>query len=76
MFADGKLQPNQIWRQESITGSVFEGTIRSEDGRLIPTIKGSAYVTGEGDLILDPADPLCWGIGGIQNEECRVQNEE
>ncbi len=28
-FADGKLKPGDVWRQESITGSVFEGTRRS-----------------------------------------------
>ena len=27
LYADGKLQPGQMWRQESIVGSVFEGTV-------------------------------------------------
>ena len=26
LFADGKLKPGEVWRQESIIGSVFEGT--------------------------------------------------
>jgi len=30
---------------------------------IAPTIIGSAYVTAESVLRLDPADPFCWGIG-------------
>jgi 4-hydroxyproline epimerase len=62
LAADGKLQPGQIWRQESIVGSVFEGTYRSADERISPTIRGSAFVNAEADLLLDERDPFCWGI--------------
>lgn len=62
LFADGKLRPGEIWRQESITGSVFEGSIEEREGKLIPTIKGTAFVNSEARLLLNPADPLCWGI--------------
>lgn len=62
LFADGKVVPGQVWRQESITGSIFEGTVEAFEDRVIPTITGSAFVTGEARLLLDPADPLCWGI--------------
>jgi 4-hydroxyproline epimerase len=62
LFADGKLAAGQVWRQESITGSAFEGTVTEVNGEIIPTIRGSAYVNAESQLILDPADPLCWGI--------------
>ncbi len=62
LFADGKLKPGDTWRQESITGSIFEGQVESIGGSLIPTVRGSAFVTGEAQLILDPNDPLCWGI--------------
>jgi 4-hydroxyproline epimerase len=62
LFADGKLAAGQVWRQESITGSVFEGTVMEVDGQIIPTIRGRAYVNAESQLLLDPADPLCWGI--------------
>lgn len=62
LYADGKLQPGQIWRQESIVSTVFEGSIRVEGGKLMPSVKGSAWVNAELDLILDPRDPLCWGI--------------
>ncbi len=62
LYADGKLKAGEIYRQESIVGSVFEGTITERDGQLIPTIKGSAFVNAEAELILDERDPFCWGI--------------
>ena len=62
LYADGKLKPGDIWLQESILGSVFEGSIAIVDGQIIPTIKGSAFVTAESTLILQDADPFRNGI--------------
>jgi 4-hydroxyproline epimerase len=62
LVADGKLREGQVWRQESIVGSVFEGTVRVRDGQVIPRITGSAYVTAEATLLLDPNDPFRMGI--------------
>ncbi len=62
LAADGKLLPGQVWRQESIVGSVFEGTVEYRDGRCHPRIRGSAYITGEATLVLDPSDPFMHGI--------------
>ncbi|MFM7150779.1 MAG: proline racemase family protein [Gemmataceae bacterium] len=62
LHADGKLQPGQVWRQESILGSLFQGTIRMEGDQLIPRVTGTAYVTSEASLILDENDPFCMGI--------------
>jgi 4-hydroxyproline epimerase len=62
LYADGKLREGQTWKQESIVGSVFEGRVTVEDGRIYPSIKGSAFVNAEADLVLDPRDPLCMGI--------------
>jgi len=62
LYADGKLRQGQVWKQESIVGSVFEGTIRVVDGQVYPSIKGSAFVDAEGELILDSRDPFCMGI--------------
>jgi len=62
LYADGKLKEGQTWRQESIVGSVFEGSIKVEDGKVYPSIKGSAFVNAEADLLLNPKDPLCMGI--------------
>ena len=62
LYADGKLRAGEIWRQESIVGSIFEGTIRVDGDKVYPTIKGSAFVNAEATLLLDERDPFCWGI--------------
>ncbi len=62
LYADGKIQAGETWKQESITGSVFEGSVVVEGGAILPTIRGRAYITAESSLILDPKDPLCWGL--------------
>jgi 4-hydroxyproline epimerase len=62
LYADGKLRQDQVWRQESIVGSVFEGAVRVVDGRIVPRIRGSAYVTADATLLLDPDDPFRLGI--------------
>jgi len=62
LYADGKIREGDVWKQESIVGSVFEGRIQVREGRVYPSIRGSAFVNGEADLLLDPRDPLCFGI--------------
>ena len=62
LAADGKLAPGELWRQESILGSVFEGSYENGDGGIIPTISGNAFITAESTLILDPQDPFQFGI--------------
>jgi 4-hydroxyproline epimerase len=62
LYADGKIREGQTWKQESIVGSVFEGSVKVRDGKVYPSIKGSAFVNAEAELVLDPRDPLCMGI--------------
>jgi 4-hydroxyproline epimerase len=62
LYADGKLKENEIWRQESIIGSVFEGRVKIVDDKIIPIIRGSAFINAEADLILNENDPFCYGI--------------
>ncbi len=62
LAADGRLHEGDVWRQESIVGSVFEGSVRFVDGGVIPTITGTAFVIAEATLLLDADDPFCWGI--------------
>jgi len=64
LYADGKLRPGEVWRQESIVGSIFEGTVVVENGKLYPEITGAAFVNAEADLVLDERDPFCYGIRG------------
>ncbi|MCP4776442.1 MAG: hydroxyproline-2-epimerase, partial [Planctomycetaceae bacterium] len=63
LAADGILGAGEVWRQESIIGSVFECSYQQTgDEKIVPTIRGQAYVCGESNLILDPHDPFCMGI--------------
>jgi 4-hydroxyproline epimerase len=62
LHAEGRLAPGQVWRQESVVGSVFEGRLVERGGILVPSITGSAFITADSTLILDPNDPFCWGI--------------
>jgi 4-hydroxyproline epimerase len=62
LHAEGLLAPGEVWRQESIIGSIFEGRLQQQDGYLIPSITGSAFLTADSTLILDPKDAFCWGI--------------
>jgi 4-hydroxyproline epimerase len=62
LYADGRLREGQVWKQESIVGSVFEGWVTVREGKIYPSIKGSAFVNAEAELVLDPQDPFCMGI--------------
>lgn len=62
LYAEGKLQEGQTWIQESIVGSRFEGSIKLHEGKMYPRIKGSAFVNGESEMILNPDDPFCMGL--------------
>ena len=65
LAADGELAPGAVWIQESVTGSTFAGRYRWLDrvkGEIVPTITGTAYITSEARLQLNPDDPLCWGM--------------
>jgi 4-hydroxyproline epimerase len=62
LYADGKIREGQIWKQESIVGSLFQGSITVREGKIYPSIKGSAFVNSEADLVLNPQDPFCMGI--------------
>lgn len=62
LYADGKIREGQVWRQESIVGSIFEGTVSIRDGKVFPSITGSAFINAEAELVLNPEDPFCLGI--------------
>jgi len=62
LYADGKIKPGQLWKQESIVGSVFEGSVRVQDGKIYPSITGRAFVNAQAELVLNPQDPFCMGI--------------
>jgi len=65
LAADGKLAEGAPWVQESIIGSTFNASYKWLDraaGKVIPSIRGSAFVTAESTLLLDERDPFRWGI--------------
>lgn len=59
---EGKLAPGEVWRQESLIGSVFEGRYEREGGEIIPTITGRAWVSAEAELCFDSGDPFREGL--------------
>jgi proline racemase len=36
--------------------------VEVRDGKILPSIKGTAFITGEAELNLDPRDPFCYGV--------------
>ena len=62
LYGDGKLLAGQIWKQQSVVGSIFEGSIQLDGGRIIPTITGEAWVMAEGVIMVDERDPFGNGI--------------
>ncbi|MBI5945421.1 MAG: proline racemase family protein [Chloroflexi bacterium] len=62
LYGDGKLQVGQVWKQQSVVGSIFEGSIQIQDNRIIPTITGEAWVMSEGTVLVDERDPFGKGI--------------
>ena len=73
LAADGQLAPGEIWRQESILGSVFECSFEwdknaPQPNAVLPTICGSAHVTSEATLLLNSEDPFCMGIRNEQED--------
>ena len=62
LHARGELALGQVWRQESIIGSLFHGWLSARGDALVPHVRGTAYVTGESTLRFDPRDPFRLGI--------------
>lgn len=64
LHASGKLAEGEVWRQASILDTVFEGRVEDlGEGKVRPVVTGRAWVNGECELVLDPADPFRFGIG-------------
>lgn len=74
LAAEGKLQPGEVWVQESVTGSRFHASYQwatntgvleglAPGARAIaPTVQGSAFVMGDTTLVFDPRDLFVDGI--------------
>ncbi|MBV8104104.1 MAG: proline racemase family protein [Hyphomicrobiales bacterium] len=65
LHADGKLEPGEVWIQESLIGSRFRATFElGPNGGVLPRIGGRAFICAESKLMQDPADPFRFGFGG------------
>jgi 4-hydroxyproline epimerase len=63
LYADGKLASGDIWIQEGILGTFFEGRITgTSNGSVDPEITGRAWVTAESKLLFQNNDPFADGI--------------
>ncbi len=66
LAARGRLPSGQLWRQESLTGSLFEGWLEERGGVLVPRVRGRAFVTGRTTLHFDPQDPFRGGFTAVR----------
>jgi proline racemase len=67
LHARGQMAVSQDFRNEGILGTVFTGRIVAETEvagipAVVPTITGSAWVTGYARYVLDPDDPFPAGF--------------
>jgi proline racemase len=67
LYERGELPLGRYFRYEGILGTVFTGRLQREttvgDYRaVIPTLTGSAWITGVGQYVLDPSDPFPEGF--------------
>jgi len=66
LAAEGKLAPGEVWRQESVIGSVFEASYQAgaegQKDQILPTITGRAFVNLDARVVFQPGDPFAWGI--------------
>lgn len=72
LHARGELEVGDTFRHEGILGTVFEGRVLEEAAigayrGIVPSITGSAWITGFSSYVLDPTDPFPEGftIGDI-----------
>ncbi len=62
LYGDGKIVEGQIWKQQSVVGSIFEGSVQVDGDKIIPTITGEAWVMAQGEFLIDERDPFGSGI--------------
>ena len=72
LHAKGQLKVGDVFRHEGILGTVFTGHLVEEatvgpHRAIVPTITGTAWITGLATYVLDPTDPFAEGytVGDI-----------
>ena len=64
LLDDGVIEAGQMWRQESVLGGVYEASIRRAGDRLVPTVRGRAWLSSEALLHVAADDPYRTGLDG------------
>ncbi len=64
LHARGELALGEPWAQEGIAGGLFTGWLDEEDGRLVPHVRGRAWMTGRATLYFEAGDPFRAGFTG------------
>jgi proline racemase len=67
LHAKGRLRVGEAFRHEGILGTVFTGRLVEETAigsyrAVVPTITGTAWITGFADYVVDPDDPFPEGF--------------
>ena len=62
LAADGKLKPGESGGRRASSAACSKARFAWTATGYCPRIKGSAYVTAEATLLLDPRDPFRMGI--------------
>lgn len=62
-YKRGEIRIGETMTIESITGSVFKGSVVKETSygsydAVIPKVEGTAYITGQHEFLIDPNDPF------------------
>ena len=63
LYAKGELSLGQDFRHEGILGTIFTGRLVEETmvgnyAAVVPTIRGTAWITGFAEYVVDPEDPF------------------
>src|SRR5262249_36325085 len=81
LHARGLMEPGDSMTHASVIGSTFEGRIVDETrvgalSAITPGIRGSAWITGVTQVLIDPSDPFpegyllsdTWGVSGLDSQ--------
>jgi proline racemase len=67
LHAKGELKVGDEFRHEGILGTVFTGRVEAETrvgdhAAIVPSITGTAWITGFASYVVDPSDPFFEGF--------------
>jgi proline racemase len=82
LHARGQMSVGDAMTHASVIGSTFDGRIVAEAragdrDAIVPAIRGSAWITGVFEFLIDPSDPFpegyllsdTWGVSGLDTQD-------